>query len=199
MRVYLFIFVLVGGWSIQASGQMSAQSTMGPFYTPMPSNEPDTLYIINLEGVSITAPRNFADNEEYRRYMLYRRYALKVYPYAVKAIQVYQDIQDETDGLKRRKQRRYVNDVHKQMKEEFTETLKKLSRTQGHILISMIENELDVPIYEVIKELKGGTTATYWSTLGKLYGYELREKYQPGKDAILDLVLRDFDINLEEK
>jgi len=58
---------------------------------------------------------------------------------------------------------------------------------------------LDVPIYEVIKELKGGATATYWSTLGKLYGYTLKDKYEPGKDPILDLVLQDFDINLEEK
>ncbi|MCB0602170.1 MAG: DUF4294 domain-containing protein [Saprospiraceae bacterium] len=199
MRVYLSFLVLIFGWAIHANGQIAAQSTMGPFYTPMPSSEPDTLYIINLESVSISAPRSFADNEEFRRYQLYRRYALKVYPYAVKAIQVYQDIKGETDGLKRRKQRRYVNDVHKQMKDEFTETLKNLSRTQGHILISMIENELDVPIYEVIKELKGGATATYWSTLGKLYGYALKDKYEPGKDPILDLVLQDFDINLEEK
>ncbi|MCB0657958.1 MAG: DUF4294 domain-containing protein [Saprospiraceae bacterium] len=199
MRVYLAIFVFLLGWSMAASGQVTAQTTMGPFYTPMPTNEPDTLYIINLEGVSITAPRTFKDNEEYRRYLLYRRYALKVYPYAVKAISVYQDIRDETDGLKRRKQRHYVNDVHKQMKEEFTETLKKLSRTQGYILISMIEKELNVPIYDVIKELKGGMTASYWSTLGRLYGYTLKEQYEPGKDEILDLVLKDFNINLEEK
>lgn len=155
----------------------------------------DTIYISTLDPVSVTAPRKFASKEEYQRYMLYRRYAIIVYPYAMKAIQLYNDIEQETDGLKKRKAQKVINKYHKELKEEFTDQLKHLTRTQGKILIKMIEKEIDRPFYEILKDLKGGVTAGYWNTLGKIYGYKLKDQYASGEDPILDVVLKDFDLS----
>ena len=46
----------------------------------------------------------------------------------------------------------------------------------------------------LIKNLKGGINATYWSTLGKFFGHRIKEGYQKGEDPILDMVLNDFNI-----
>lgn len=61
----------------------------------------------------------------------------------------------------------------------------------------MIEKELNTPFYDLLKSLRGGFTATYWNSLGKIYGYNFKEVYQPGEDKILDAVLHDFDISYE--
>lgn len=156
----------------------------------------DTLYISSLESISVTAPRIFENQEEYRRYLLYRRYAAKVYPYAIKAIKIHNNVLDETEEMKKRKRKKHARKVHKELKEEFMDPLKKLTKTQGKILVKMIERELDIPMYLLIKRLRGGTTASYWNTMSRLYGYKLKDKYNPGEDIILDSVLEDFDISL---
>lgn len=155
----------------------------------------DTIYISTLDPVSVTAPRKFATKEEYQRYMMYRRYAIIVYPYAMKAIQLYDEIEEETQDLKKRKAKKVINEHHKELKEEFTDQLKHLTRTQGKILIKMIEKEIDRPFYDILKDLKGGVTAGYWNTMGKIYGYKLKDQYTSGEDPILDVVLKDFDFS----
>jgi hypothetical protein len=65
------------------------------------------------------------------------------------------------------------------------------------ILIKMIERELDTPVYFLIKDLRNGLTATYWSTMGSLFGHDLKEGYHEGQDSILDAVLQDMDISYD--
>jgi hypothetical protein len=154
----------------------------------------DTLILAELTEVSITTMKDFSSNADYYRYQKYRRYASVVYPYAVRSIQLFREVQDETEGLKKRKARKHIRQLNRDVKEEFTDPLKDLNRTQGLILIKMIENAIDTPLYEVLKELRGGFNAMKWQTVGKLYGYDLREGYIKGEDRILDIVLEDYDL-----
>ena len=155
----------------------------------------DTLIMAELEEASVTTFRTFESDTEYRMYMKYRRYALKVYPYAVSSIRIFREVEAETEGLSKRKRKKYIKKVQKQVRAEFTEPLKNLSRTQGKILIKMIEKELDTPMYYLLKDLRNGFQASKWQTLGKMYGYNLKDGYIPGEDPILDAVLADFDIS----
>lgn len=157
--------------------------------------ELDTLLVSNLEGVSVSVPRNFEDVDEYIRYQKYKRYATKVHPYAVKAIKIFREVEEVTLTMKPRQRKKHIKRLHKQLKKEFTDPLKNLSKTQGKILIEMIEKELDTSFYDLMKSLRGGFTATYWSTLSRVYGYRLKEKYTVGEDKILDAVLYDLDIS----
>ena len=100
--------------------------------------------------------------------------------------------------MNKRKQRRHIRRLQKELKEEFEEPLKSLSRTQGRILVHMIERELDKPLYFLIKDLKNGFTATYWSAAGTLFGYQLKKGYIVGDDPIMDIVLEDFDVTHSE-
>ncbi len=158
-------------------------------------SENDTLLVSDLAGVSVSVPRNFDDPDEYIRYQKYKRYATKVYPYAVEAIKIFREVEQVTLTMNKRKRKKHIKRLHKQLKKEFTDPLKNLSKTQGKILIEMIEKELDTSFYDLMKSLRGGFTASYWSTLSRIYGYKLREKYQIGEDKILDAVLYDLDIS----
>ena len=154
----------------------------------------DTLYIADLQDVHISSPRQFKNYEEYRMYMRYKRYAADVYPFAKEAIEVYRQIKEETEDLKRGKRKKYIRNINKEYKNDYKETFKNMTRLQGKVMIKMIERELDVSFFDLIREVRGGFTATYWDTFSRLYGYHLRDKYEKGEEPILDAVLQNFNI-----
>jgi hypothetical protein len=159
----------------------------------------DTLILADLEDVSITSPRSFNNVEDFRKYQLYRKYANKVYPYAREAIKIFREMEEATATLNKRKRRKHIKRLQKELKKEFSDPLKKLTRTQGKILVKMIERELDTPMFSLLKELKGSFTAGYWHQFSKMYGYDLKRGYVDGDDPILDAVLQDFDISYSLK
>ena len=167
----------------------------GQLLTQMITPEGDTLLVADLEDVTVTSPRNFESREDYLTYMKYRRYAVKVYPYAKDAIRIFKEVDYATREMKDRERKKYIKQLGKELKEEFEDPLKNLTKTQGRILITMIERHLDTPMHDLIKGLRGGLSASYWSTTGRFFGYKLREGYIEGDDPILDAVLQDFDVS----
>ncbi|MEM1328068.1 MAG: DUF4294 domain-containing protein [Bacteroidota bacterium] len=154
----------------------------------------DTLFLSTLDDRSISSPREFASREEYVRYRRYQIYAAKVYPYASQAIRIFQEVERDADGLSKRKRKKFMKQKTDELKEEFEEPLKKLTKTQGKILVKMIERELDTPMYDLIKNLRGSFTASYWNTFSKFYGHRLKDGYIKGEDHILDAVLEDLEL-----
>jgi hypothetical protein len=153
----------------------------------------DTTFVMSLWTVRIAQKRSFKDQDEQRQYYRYVRACRKVYPYALQAIQLYREIQEETQDMSKGKRRRFIRREHKELKEDFKEQMKNLSKTEGKVLIKMIERQTDRSFYQLISETRGGTTASYWNTLGKFWGYDLKEGYQPGAEPLLDDALLDYD------
>ena len=164
---------------------------------PVLITDGDTMVLAEIEDVSISSPRSFDNADDYKRYRKYKYYAAKVYPYALEAIKVYKDINYATRDMSKRKRKKYIKARNKELKQKFEDPLKGLSKTQGKILVKMIERELDVQMYDVIREFRGKFKAMYWNQSSKLLGYRLRHGYHQGENPILDIVLQDFDISYE--
>jgi len=158
----------------------------------------DTLFLAQLDHINVTSPRNFDSREDYILYLRYKQHAATVYPYAMTAIRLYREIEEVSDDLNRRERRRFVRQMQRQMRDEFEDPLRSMTRTQGYILVKMIERELNTPLYFLIRDLRSGLTARYWSTLSSFFGYDLREGYKHGKDDLLDLVLDDLRFSMPE-
>ena len=191
------LFLLAGYWSPMLAQQKESVDKLkidgelvNVLYT-----EDDTLLVADLGDVYVSSPRNFDSVDEYLRYMKYRRYATKVYPYAVEAIKIFREVEVVTATMKPKKRKKHIKRLHKELKKEFTDPLKNLSKTQGKILVKMIEKELDKPFHTLIKSLRGRFSAAYWSTMSRPFGYRLKEGYVEGEDKILDAVLHDLDIS----
>lgn len=198
MKTILYLFVLPLVVSPLAYGQTGTTVIDGTTYQYMVDECGDTLIMAQLDEMSVSSPVQFADDDEYKLYRKYRYYARKVYPYAIEAVRLFREVQYMTQNMSRRNRRRYIRRLQRELKEDFEEPLKKMSKTQGKVLIRMIEREIGEPIYFLIKDLKGGFTARYWATLAGFYGHKLKHGYVEGEDPILDLVLRDFNIDVPE-
>lgn len=168
-------------------------SQSGGAWARMEIENGDTTFVMSLWPVRIAAKRNFKNLDEQRQYHRYVRACRKVYPYALQAIELYEQIQEETQDMRKGQRRRHIRREHKELKEDFKDQMKNLSKTEGKVLIKMIERQLDKPFFDMIKETRGGTTATYWNTLGKMYGYDLKKVYQVGEEPLLDDALLDYD------
>lgn len=167
----------------------------GQIVTAMVTEEGDTLYMADLDDISITSLRTFKNDADYRKYIRFKHYAAVVYPYAKEAIRIFRETEYATQELSRRKRKKHIKRLEEELKTEFEEPLTKLTKLQGKIMIKMIEKELDKSMFDLIGGLRGKFTAFYYHNLAKLYSYDLREGYQYGKYEILDAVLQDFDIS----
>ena len=197
-----FLLLLFGLNSVIAQDNKERKEKItidGQLVTVLITETNDTLLIADLDDVAVSTPRDFADKDEYRKFLKYRRYAAKVYPYAVDAIRIFRESEEAYYTMKRSKRKKHFKRLQKELKKEFKEPLKKLTRTQGKILVKMIEKELDTPLYTLMKNLRGGATATYYNSMGKLYGYSLKTGYIVGEDKIMDIVLKDFDVSHASK
>ena len=194
--VLLLIIIWIHGiaWSQTSSPAIENTSYSDSLSSHMIVTDGDTLYITDMNDVVITAPRTFSNDEEYRTYLRYRRCAVDVYPFAKEAVDTYRKILEETEDLKKGKRRKYIRSLNKEYKSDYKETFKNMTRTQGKVMIKMIERELNMSFFDLIKDVKGGFTATYWSTLSGLYGYHLKDKYQYGQEPILDMVLDNYNL-----
>lgn len=157
----------------------------------------DTLIVADLEDVSVASPRKFKDKAEYRHYLRMRYHATKVYPYGVEAIKVFREVEYWSQNKNKRQRKKHIRRLQKELKKKFEDPLKNLTRTQGRILVEMIEREIETPIFYVIKDLKGPIKAAWWQNVGKLWGYNLKEGYDPEKDPILESILSTLKIEHE--
>ena len=166
-------------------------------WAPVLIQDGDTLILLDLDEVSFSAPREFKDKQEEAKYKKYKRYAVIVYPYAVKAIKIFAETDYVTRNMKDRKRKKHIRRLQKELKKEFEEPLKKLTKLQGYILTKMIEKEREESMYNLIKGLRNGWTARKWQTVGKFFNYDLKKQYAPGEDPILDMILEDLDVSYE--
>jgi hypothetical protein len=155
----------------------------------------DTIILADLGEMTVSSFQSFDNEDDYKKYRRYKRYAYQVYPYAAEAVRIFREVEKATEEMRKGKRHRLVKDLQKELSEKFEKPLKQLSKTQGLVLMKMIERELDVPMFSLIKDLRGGFVATYWSAFASFYGHHLREGYERGKDPILDVVLDDINLN----
>lgn len=197
-RIYLSLFLSLSITALfaQPNERKEKLTIDGQIVTAL-ITETDTILIADLGDVSVSSLRTFSDKDDYRRYLKYRRYAAKVYPYAAQGIRIFKEMEVATATMNTRKRKKHIRRLQRELKKEFKDPLKDLTRTQGKILVKMIEKELNRDFYGLMKELRGTVTASYYHNVSRMYGYDLKTKYEQGDDPILDAVLKDFDLSYE--
>jgi len=94
---------------------------------------------IRLEEVVLFQPLRFQSMNELRNYVILRNRTLRVYPYAKLASDRLDTLSKRLDNIKsKRKKKVYIKRIEKFIYDEFEEELKKLSRSQGRILIKLV-------------------------------------------------------------
>ncbi|TVQ15416.1 MAG: DUF4294 domain-containing protein [Bacteroidetes bacterium] len=152
----------------------------------------DTIPYIELPTIRFYAPRVFANRFEEARYLRLVRNVKRAYPYARLAgikFEEYNEMLSKIDSDSER--RRKAKEIEQQIKDEFEGELRKLTISQGHILIKLIDRQTQHTSYEVLKDFRGSFTAVFWQSFGRIFGYNLKTEYDPyGEDKLIEEIVQ---------
>ena len=78
-----------------------------------------------------------------------------------------------------------------EIKEEYGDELKKLTFSQGKILLLLIDRETGDTSYELVKDLRGSFSAFFYQTFARIFGFNLKIQYDPnGKHRMIEEIVR---------
>jgi len=104
---------------------------------------------------------------------------------------------------KKRDRKRYAKRIQKYIEGEFSDELKKLTRTEGQILIKLIHRQTGKTTFELIKELRSGWRAFWFNNTASLFDISLKKKFDPYNEKedylIEDILQRNFQNGILER
>lgn len=140
----------------------------------------DTIAVLDFDPVIILPEKKEFTKRELKKYNRLVINVKKVYPYAIIAKKRLIEINDQLLLIPNEIERKeYLDIAEKQLMSEFENDLKKLTITQGKILIKLINRETGETTYTLVKELRSTWTALFWQSVGRIFGYNLKTEYQP--------------------
>lgn len=149
---------------------------------------------IRLEEVVLFQPLTFRSIKELRQYVILRNRTLRVYPYAKLASDRLDTLSIRLENIKsNRKKKTYIKRIENFIYDEFEEELKKLSRSQGRILIKLVHRQTGETTHSLIKELRNGWRAFVYQTTASLFKLSLKDTYNPGtnyEDFLIEDILQ---------
>ena len=200
MKKLLLLFVLFLVFKGETLGQSQPDSTKG-IKMPAKIENGDTIVLANLEAITIPVtpdPPVFETKREQRRYNRLIYNLKKVYPYAKAARAKYEVMIEHLTTLKTDKERNtYTKQLEKEILGQYEDQIKDLTRTQGILLNKLIYRELNRTSYDLLKEFRGRIPTFFYQTLARLFGINLKIKYDPiGEDKPIEDILVAIDAGL---
>lgn len=191
-RLLLFVFC---GISVRAYAQVdSVQDTARHiFYLESVVVGGDTIPSVTLPSAVIASDRRARSRRYQRKWTKLHANVVKTYPYAKVAGDLLKAYNEELLLLETEAEREaYMEKCEEDLKAEFEGDLRKMSTSQGRVLIKLIDRETGKTSYNLIRELKSGFTAFMWQGVAKLFGTDLKANYDPDNseyDAMVEEIV----------
>jgi len=148
--------------------------------------------MLSLDEVIVFNRRNFESNKERKYYLWYAKKVRKAYPFAKLASEKLTEINEVLEGIEsKRKRKKHIKKIQKFMEGEFSNELKKLTRTEGRILIKLVHRQTGETMYSNIKEYRSKWNAFWYNSTAKLFKLSLKSEYHPETEA-LDFLVEDI-------
>src|SRR5699024_6984444 len=148
----------------------------------------------HLDKVVIISPFRFDNKKERRKYLILRYKTRKVWPYAVLAADRLNELQKRLKTLKtNREKAAYTRRVQRYMENEFKEQLKKLTHTEGLILVKLLYRQTGDSTFDVIRDLRSGFRAFRYNLTAGLFSISLKREYDPyevKEDYVIEHILQ---------
>ena len=156
---------------------------------------------VELDEVLMLPNLSFKDRDARIRYIILRRKTLKVYPYAKLAAERLEALQKRLDQLERKRdKKKYAKVIQRYIEDEFSEELKKLTKTEGQILVKLIHRQTGKTTFELIKELRSGWRAFWFNNTASLFNISLKKEFSPideEEDYLIEDILQRAFQNMQ--
>lgn len=189
-RLSLIIFIIMLLFSNSLSAQIGGH---GYYQQRVEVVGKDTTAIFDLLPLYV-----FSRPADMRRYARLIRNVKIVYPIAKEANAKLAVMEDKIIHIKRKgDQKAYIKQMEKELKAQYTPVLKRMTFSQGKILIKLIDRETNRTSYELVKELRGNFSAFFWQGIARIFGANLKDSYDKlGEDKVIEQIILMYEAGL---
>lgn len=195
MKHWVFLLCLLGVIPFELSAQTTIlKNTEGKvvgYRVPIEAQGNDTIFLFNLPNVYIFPPMKFKNRQQEKYYWKLVRDVKKTLPYAKLVTRVIKETNDTLLRINSSRERdRYMKKFEKEIYKKHEGEFKKMTFSQGKLLIRLIDRECEATSYELIKAYRGSFTAGFYQLFAKMFGADLKSEYGSGKnDELIERII----------
>jgi hypothetical protein len=188
-RLNLLIFLLIMAGASLCRAQNEQQENI--YLVPMCVYQGDTIPCVQLQEVLIFKPLIFRNQKERKEYDRLVYNVKKTLPLAKEVQRTIIETYEYLETLPNKKAKeQHIKRVEKGLKEQYTARLKKLTFSQGKLLIKLVDREAHQTSYELAKAFLGPFKAGFYQAFAGLFGASLKKEYDPlGEDKLTERVV----------
>lgn len=156
----------------------------------------DTIYIDEIRASKVYSRIPKQRGRDWRKYYRLVHNFSKAYPYAlvVKKLVIEADSTIAADNLKGVKRERYISSVQSELFEVFEGQMRKLTVSQGALIMKLVDREVGKSSYNLIKSYKNVLTAGFWQGIARIFGSDLKKPYDPeGEDKAVEELVKTWE------
>ncbi len=152
----------------------------------------DSIQYVEFNNVYVYGQPVFKNEKERQKYNRLVYNVKKVLPIAKEANQIIIETYDYLQTLPDKKAKDlHMKRVEESIKKEYTPRMKKLSYSQGKLLIKLIYRECNSSSYQLIQAFLGPVRAGFYQAFAWTFGASLMKEYDPeGVDRLTERVVR---------
>ena len=159
----------------------------------------DSVEIENPIQNPFVQPKKVIDFEDERRFYAENYKTIQrlkvVYPYVMKTKILVDKLNAQLVTINDKQERkRIIKVTEKELFMQFEKDVRKMSYSQGKILLKLLARETNESAYELIKNYKGGLPANFWYAVGLVFQEDLKVKYDSlREDAMLEKIVKKYN------
>lgn len=174
----------------------TAQELGDPEFVPMVKVsktvvDGDTIQYMELQNVYVYPEPTFKNKRQQQAYTRLVRNVKKVLPIAKEVRQILIETAEYVETLPTKRERdEHLKRVEESIVKEYKPKMKKLTFSQGKLLIKLVDRECNSTAYEAIQAFVGPVRAGMWQAFAWMFGASLKKGYNPdGVDKLTERVV----------
>ena len=151
----------------------------------------DSIQYMEMNNVYVYPPISFSNKKQARAYMRLVNNVKKVLPIAKEANQIMMETAEYLETLPDKKAKdAHMKRVEQSIMKEYKPRMKKLTYSQGKLLIKLIYRESNSSSYELIQAFLGPVRAGFYQAFAWAFGASLKKEYDAeGVDRLTERVV----------
>lgn len=158
-------------------------------------NGKDSIQYVELNNIYVYGPMEFKNDKQRAAYNRLVNNVKLVLPIAKEVNMAVLETYEYLETLPSQKARQeHMKLVEKGLKQEYTPRMKKLTYSQGKLLIKLIYRETNSSSYELVQAFLGQARAAFYQAFAWMFGASLKKEYDPkGVDRLTERVVRQVE------
>ena len=152
----------------------------------------DTVCMIVFNPITIYPRERFRNKKEERFYWRTVRDVRNTLPYAKLICSTLLETYEYLETFPTEKEKQdYLKQFEKEIFNQYKPVMKTFTRSQGKMLVKLINRETDQSSYNIVKAFLGTFRAGFWQTFGRFFGVNMKAGYHPEKnkeDAVIERI-----------